>query len=509
MRLLTIKIKNFRSYQEEIEISVGNLTTLVGKNDIGKSTILEALDIFFNKGKGAIKIDKDDVNKSSIADGDKVTEISLIFDQFRDSIVIDSTNETSLESEYLLNENGYLEIIKRYNNGGAEKVFIKANHPTNENCSDLLLKTQKALQKVIKDSEIECENRKRNAVMRASIWSHHSDNLDLAEVEIDVTKGETKSIWEKLESYLPLYTLFQSDRKNSDGDNEVQDPLNEAVKQIMNDSQIQETLAGVAELVEGKLQEVAGLTLEKLREMNPEIADSLNPVIPSSESLKWNDVFKKVSITGDEDIPINKRGSGVKRLILLNFFRAEAERRRRERNVPSVIYAIEEPETSQHTAHQKMLIQALIELSESENTQILLTTHSPVIVKKMTFDHLRLIHSEEGRKTINSVSPGQLPYPSLNEVNFTAFEEITEEYHNELYGFLESEGFINNFKTGKETIEYLRLRRDGSTLTEQKVLTEYIRHQIHHPENTHNTRFTEVQLRESIGLMRTYINNQN
>lgn len=129
--------------------------------------------------------------------------------------------------------------------------------------------------------------------MRAAIWSHHSENLDLTEIEIDVTKGETKSIWDKLENYLPLYTLFQSDRKNSDGDNEVQDPLNEAVRQIMNDGQIQETLAGVAELVEGKLQEVAGLTLEKLREMNPEIADSLNPVIPSSDSLKWNDVFKR------------------------------------------------------------------------------------------------------------------------------------------------------------------------------------------------------------------------
>lgn len=509
MRLLKIKIKNFRSYQNQIEIHVGDLTTLVGKNDIGKSTILEALDIFFNKGKGAIKIDKDDVNKSCLSDGDKITEIALVFDHFPNSIVIDSTNETSLESEYLLNKNNHLEIIKRYSNGGSEKVFIKANHPTNENCSDLLLKTQKSLQKMITDCDIECENRTRNAVMRASIWFHHSDNLDLSEVEIDVTKGETKSIWDKLENYLPLYTLFQSDRKNSDGDNEVQDPLNKAVRQIMNDSQIQQTLAGVAEIVEGKLKEVAGLTLEKLREMNPEIADSLNPIIPSSESLKWNDVFKKVSITGDEDIPINKRGSGVKRLILLNFFRAEAERRRRERNVPSVIYAIEEPETSQHTAHQKLLIQALIELSNADNTQILVTTHSPVIVKKMTFDHLRLIQIGDNGKTVNSVSSGQLPYPSLNEVNFTAFEEITEEYHNELYGFLESEGLISDFKASKETIEYIRLRRDGSTLAEQKTLTEYIRHQIHHPENSHNVRFNETQLAESIGLMRTFIESQD
>lgn len=509
MRLLKIKLKNFRSYNDQVELSIGDLTTLVGKNDIGKSSILEALDIFFNKGKGAIKMDKDDVNKKCLSNDDTETEIALTFDQFPSSIVIDSTNETSLDDEYLLNSENYLEIIKRYKNGGSEKVFIKSNHPSNENCSDLLLKKQKDLQKIIKEQEIECENKTRNAVMRTAIWNHYSDDLNLQETEIDVTKGDTKSIWDKLENYLPLYSLFQSDRKNSDGDNEVQDPLSEAVKQIMNDGEIQETLAQVAEKVESKLTEVAGLTLDKLREMNPEIADSLNPVIPPSDSLKWNDVFKKVSIAGDEDIPINKRGSGVKRLILLNFFRAEAERRKLEQNIPSIIYAIEEPETSQHTAHQKMLINALLELSNTDNTQILLTTHSPVIVKELDFCHLRLILLEDEEKVVKSVLPGQLPYPSLNEVNFIAFEEITEEYHNELYGYLESEGLINNFKNGKETVEYIRLKRDGSTQNEQKVLTEYIRHQIHHPENTHNEKYTETQLLDSIEMMRDFIQNEN
>lgn len=509
MRLLKIKLKNFRSYSNQVELSIGDLTTLVGKNDIGKSTILEALDIFFNKGKGAAKIDKDDVNKKCLSGDDTETEIALTFDQFPPSIVIDSTNETSLEDEYLLNSDGNLEIIKRYKNGGSEKVFIKSYHPSNENCSDLLLKKQKDLQKIIKEQEIECENKTRNAVMRTSIWNHYSDNLNLQETEIDVTKGDTKSIWDKLENYLPLYSLFQSDRKNSDGDNEVQDPLSEAVKQIMNSGEIQETLAKVAKKVESKLTEVAGLTLDKLREMNPKIADSLNPVIPPSDSLKWNDVFKKVSIAGDEDIPINKRGSGVKRLILLNFFRAEAERRKLERNIPSIIYAIEEPETSQHTAHQKMLINALLELSNTDNTQILLTTHSSVIVKELDFSHLRLILLEDEEKVVKSVLPGQLPYPSLNEVNFIAFEEITEEYHNELYGYLESEGLINNFKNGKETIEYVRLKRDGSTQNEQKILTEYIRHQIHHPENTHNKKYTETQLLNSIEMMRDFIQNEN
>ena len=59
----------------------------------------------------------------------------------------------------------------------------------------------------------------------------------------------------------------------------------------------------------------------------------------------------------------------------------------------------------------------------------------------MNFEHLRLIAQTEQEKAIDAVLPNQLPYPSLNEVNFLAFSEVTEEYHNELYGFIEAEGF--------------------------------------------------------------------
>lgn len=189
-----------------------------------------------------------------------------------------------------------------------------------------------------------------------------------------------------------------------------------------------------------------------MKEMNPEIANSLNPVIPSAESLKWVDVFKNVSISGDEDIPINKRGGGVKRLVLLNFFRAEAERRKTEKNVPDIIYAIEEPETSQHPDHQKKLIDAFIELSKNQHTQILLTTHSPAIVKMLDFEHLKLIKGVQVKEIVN-VERHNLPYPSLNEVNFLAFNESDVGYHNELYGYIESERWLSEYKTASPNDE--------------------------------------------------------
>ena len=505
MQIKSMTLQNFRCYSNEVKIDFENLTAFVGKNDVGKSSVLEALDIFFNDGKGCIKLDKDDINKNEAAHGNNEISIAVCFESLPDTVVIDATNETSLKSEYLLNKDQQLEIVKKYLNAGSAKVFIRAHHPTKPNCSDLLLKKDSDLRKILASQSIVCEDLTRNAVMRRAIWEHYSDDLQLATIDIDVTKNDAKTIWDKLQKYLPLYTLFQADRKNTDGDSEIQDPLKEAVKEILANESLANTLHSVANEVEQKLKEVASRTLEKLREMSPDIADSLTPIIPSSTSLKWIDVFKGVSIAGDNDIPINKRGSGVKRLVLLNFFRAEAERRLQERNTPSIIYAIEEPETSQHTENQKKLIQSFFALAEAENTQIIITTHSASIVKKLEFKNLRLISNEDDVKNIQTIAPGQLPYPSLNEVNYLAFSEITEEYHNELYGYIEEQGWLDEYKKGKRMLPYIRLCSNGTEREENKILSEFIRHQIHHPENTRNRHYTEEELRTSICLMRDFI----
>lgn len=376
MKIDSMKISNFRGYAGNTEIKFNDLTVFVGKNDIGKSTVLEALDIFFNEGKGVVKLDKSDVNVENRRNENQETCISVIFKDLPDEIVIDSNVPTTLKDEFLLNAEKKLEVIKKYNNGGSPKVFIKAMHPSNSNCKNLLLKKNADLKKNVQQKQIVCENQSVNSLLRKAIWEHYSEDLSLQETEIDASKEDAKKIWDKLSNYMPVYSLFQSDRKNSDGDSEVQDPLKEAVKQIINDEELQQTLASVAKVVETKLKEVSGRTLEKLREMDPAVANSLNPVIPTADKLKWVDVFKAVSISGDEDIPINKRGSGVKRLVLLNFFRAEAERRAEEGDNTGIIYAIEEPETSQHTENQKKLIEAFKSLSQANNVQVLLTTHS-------------------------------------------------------------------------------------------------------------------------------------
>lgn len=316
-----------------------------------------------------------------------------------------------------------------------------------------------------------------------------------------------------MKKFLPVYSLFQADRSNNDHDKEIQDPLKEAVKSILKEENVAQMCQQIAEHVTTKLQEVSNHTLDKIREMNPELANSLSPNIPSFTDLKWSDLFKNVSIAGDNDIPINKRGSGVKRLILLNFFRAEAERMQSNTESDGLIYAIEEPETSQHVAHQKILMKALIDLANNENVQVVLTTHSSYVVKQLKFDNIRLVKEIEEERVVQNIELSQLPYPSLNEINFTSFGEVTEEYHDELYSYLYSNKtgevkWIEEYKNGKPTVNYIKELSNGTTRTEQKTLTEKIRHQIHHPENCHNTPYTETEIRQSIEDMRAFIMNK-
>lgn len=227
MKIKSVSLYNFRGFKNPIEIQFNDFTAFIGRNDVGKSTVLEALDIFFNDGKGVISIDRNDVNVENERIGNTEIVISVEFTNLPSSVVIDETHQTTLSEEYLLTEEGTLKIIKKYPKGGKAKVYIEACHPTLENCRDLLSKNNTALKKEVQALKLDC-NKAANAEMRKAIWAHFKSQLDLQKTEIDCSKEDAKNIWQNLIAYLPTYSLFQSDRSNSDKDKEAQDPMKEA-----------------------------------------------------------------------------------------------------------------------------------------------------------------------------------------------------------------------------------------------------------------------------------------
>jgi putative ATP-dependent endonuclease of OLD family len=393
--LAKLKLKNFRCYQRPTEIEFDDLTAIVGRNDVGKSTILEALDIFL--------ADRAIEQADASIDGDKENvEITCEFDDFPETIVIDTTHKTTLAAEYLLNERQRLEIAMRFNCSLATQkrtaVIARALHPGDEPYRNLLLLKRAELIALADRLRVDLTGvaRTTNAPIRAAIWRSRQDHA-LRECEINLDKEDAKQIWANIEAALPTYALFKSDRISSDQDAEAQDPLKSAIKDAL--KELQPTLLEIQRRVEAEVGKIAADTVRKLCEMDPQLAATLSPIVSTK---KWETVFQ-TSITGDQGIPLNKRGSGTKRLVLLNFFRAKAERDALKKNGSSVIYAIEEPETSQHPRNQRILISALNTIAASPGNQIILTTHTPMLARAIDDKSIRYIHQidQRPREVIN------------------------------------------------------------------------------------------------------------
>lgn len=409
MRLKAIKIKNFRSYVDEATITIDDLTAIVGKNDAGKSTILEALEIFFNNE--LIKIETADA-----AQGGTATDVCItcVFDNLPTTLTIDTRAATTLATEYLLNTENDLEIIKVFNcslKTPSTSIFVRANYPTATNCNDLHRLKNDDLKTRLTTIGITTTgiDQRSNVQIRRAIWANET-NLNRQPSVVSLEEEDGKKVWAKLKDELPLYALFQSDRASKDDDSEVQDPMKLAIKEAI--SSVQTELDHIKNIVQTKAQEVAQRTLDKLKEMSPELAQDLTPQFKTEP--KWDSLFK-LSLTDDNQIPINKRGSGTRRLILINFFRAEAERKQIAQNARGVIYAIEEPETSQHPSNQKMLIEALIDLSDKSNCQVLLTTHVPNLAGLIPVNNLRFVKNSATGKEVT------------NQCNDTTLEEISNQ----------------------------------------------------------------------------------
>lgn len=394
MKLKEIGIKNFRGYKAEKRVPVdADVTGITGRNDVGKSTILEALDIFFPGGETTI--DKDDFN---VSEPDGLVEIRCIFDGLPAEIVIDKANKTTLAEEHLLNANGDFEVLKRYKRSSKEpSIYIVAAHPSKVGANDLHTLKINDLKKRAKElgvTDTEVSDARMSASWRAAIWSKTGD-LAKQERELEIGKFATdsKTIQDKIFRQLPLFALFKSDRESKDSDPQAKNPMQSAVTQAKEELRVE--IERIQDEIQKRVLDRAQKTLEKLKDMDPALASQLVPRFKKAPS--WSFDF---SLDGEDDIPINKRGSGVRRLILLNFFRAEAERKVEDNNAPSVIYAFEEPETSQHPSNQEMLVQALIQVGQRGNCQVLLTTHVPALAGLLPTNGLRFIEKKDGQPEI-------------------------------------------------------------------------------------------------------------
>lgn len=389
MILKKLKLHNFRGYKDiEIEFDE-QMNVIVGRNDVGKSTILEALEIFFNPDSKQVKLEEQDLYVRREDDEIKISCSFLLEDR---EILIDTSVRTGLKEEYLYNSEKLLEIVQISNKGKKIVNYINANYPQKYlktplvqlKIADLKKELEKYRDEIENYSEI---NKSISSQIRQGIYRaiEKKNDFELQEVLIDISKEEMRNIYPLIQKQLPIYFLFKSDRENRDGDSEVQNPLKVATKEVLKG--IETKLEEIKRNIEEEVEKIGKETIEKLKELDKDIAQNLTT---SVNTKTWDSLFS-FQLIDDTNIPLNKRGSGVRRLLLLSYLRAEAERRAVKNANSNIIYAIEEPETAQHPNFQKMIMESLISLSKSEMHQIILTTHTPEIAKMVKLEQIIFI----------------------------------------------------------------------------------------------------------------------
>jgi predicted ATP-dependent endonuclease of OLD family len=158
---------------------------------------------------------------------------------------------------------------------------------------------------------------------------------------------------------------------------------------------------------------------------------------------------------------------------------------------------LDEPETHLHPQAQEYLKDELIKITRNdENNIVFFATHSNYMIDKDHIERCFRVSKQSNRKTkLEKIELGKTSY---SEANYEVFGIPSSDYHNELYGYLED--------VAKSKLDVLpknkKWKNKKKQTTEDVSLATYIRHSIHHPENTQNIKFTPKELQDSIEQLR-------
>jgi len=384
MKIKKIIIENFRAFRHE-EIEFNDFNCIIGKNDSGKSTILAALNYFFDSTKFVTIYDYNGIiNEYDTFDAPSTYYIDIII-----------SVENDIEDFRPFNYNDMIMIKKQYKLCPAfqkcdfdyyfvvKDDFIESNYFVN----DILIR------------QFDFDNgylRPNTEIKRANGYMY-----------IPISGVSPWSLnW--LFNILPKFKVLTSTTSLSG----IQDIF--IRKKFFNEIRV--LSKSIRHLQFGKKSKLHFDTLNL--SFSPNILTEID----------------------GKHVPLDNRGDGIlleTRFCLFNELAKFDE-------MGDYIFAFEEPETHLHPKAQLEMYDSIKKLSK--NNQVIITTHSPYIVKELAKDSTNPIvvtrEEESNESKINKLDRIKvLPYDSMNEINYIAFDLASEEYHQELYGQIEIDWF--------------------------------------------------------------------
>ncbi len=466
MKLLSVRITNYRSI-EDLTIQIKKLNDesfaygLIGVNEAGKSSILKAL-----------------------AQKDNSAAVPVVLKDFR---------ERDKPVEIIFNYEPSVKEVKDF------KAVIKEKAPTNE-ISNLDFSSVQLTITINKANTGAIQVVKSVRFPKIVDEEKSKSLIETHLKEVVSSKAHKTIFWKADEKYLISKPInLQQFATNADG---VSIPLKNCFK-------------------------LAGIDYTKYI---PLISDSterewLKDQLGEKVTNHINQVWKKhpIKITFDiSDGNLNfhvkdlqsagraktadQRSDGFRQFIS---FLLTVSAENKNNALENSILLLDEPETHLHPKAQEDILRELIKITQKEKNNIaFFATHSNYMIDK---DHLERNAKVEKPQDTTKLRFFEQKESTFSSVNYDVFGIVSSDYHNELYGKVQvlSEG--ENSKQIDEIIQTtvtkvpIKNYEHSEGKSFKCTLPTYIRHQIHHPENDENKRFSPVELEKSIKILKETI----
>ena len=383
-------VKN--SLMNKDKVDVGSDTTLiVGKNNVGKTTIVTALDKLINKGDFKVSDFNYRYLDKWLSEYNENNKIEAPYIEFKVTICIDDASQdlvTNLSSFLLVEdlEDGKLDIIIKYEvtNEIEFKKRLKHEKLDFDHFLDILDDTDyrinyydKHLSNRVKDFKL-------------------SDLIRLTNIQANHLKNEhcLSDAFNRIISY-NYDTNFESEKKSII---ELLSEINEKLTNKVKDKQQKELTTVLKELISMKHVQVnlhADITFDKL----------------------MNGLFKYEYKENDKNIPEDQFGLGYTNLIMIiaSIMDYIAKYPKSVFNSHINLISIEEPEVFMHPQMQELFIENInkalgVLLKNNDinvNTQLIISTHSPHILNSK-------IHSSNSFNNICYITENKLDACAIN-----------------------------------------------------------------------------------------------
>lgn len=344
MKLSNIHIHNFRSIIDE-SFDLEKYSLLIGENNSGKTNVINALRCFYEDDGMKFK-EKDDFPKRKATDNDSWVELEFL---------TTDDEQSNLKDEYKTSDN--LLKVRKYFKSTVNKDLVKAG--------------------------------------QSNIYGYESGNLST-----NLFYGAKNISNAKLGKVLYIPETYKTDDNlKMSGPSPLRNMVNFVMGKVVDKSP---TYASLKEAFENFNKEfpaektAEGFSLENLqRDINRNVEEwgikfglHINPI--STENIVKNLVSHYIEDTAldNQHVDINLFGQGLQRHLIYTLLRVGAtytekkKVKKKEFSPDFTLILFEEPEAFLHPTQQEILNISLQKIADEDSQQIIITTHSPIFVRK-------------------------------------------------------------------------------------------------------------------------------